>query len=273
MQPMTDASVDELSRAVEENEAEFLLAMGRAGGGEERHDAEITWNIGGSPIGYHNCVVRADLSPERVEAAIDASQELMGAKRVPGSWHVGPSMRPSDLDDRLRAHGFEGGPEPGMAVQLDDLAAFDEPTGFRLERVVEAGRLAEYEQVLSLSFGEGPPEAEWVCAIYARIGLTDDVPWRHYLARVDGRPVATASLFFAAGVAGLYFVSTLPELRGRGIGASISRAALLAARDLRFRFGVLGSSRMGQRVYERLGFRQVCDVNVYEWSPDVNTDR
>jgi hypothetical protein len=33
------------------------------------------------------------------------------------------------------------------------------------------------------------------------------------------------------------------------------------------RVGVLGSSPMGQRVYERLGFRTVCDLHVYEWSP------
>jgi hypothetical protein len=30
---------------------------------------------------------------------------------------------------------------------------------------------------------------------------------------------------------------------------------------------VLGSSPMGQPMYERLGFREVCAVNVYEWSP------
>jgi hypothetical protein len=30
---------------------------------------------------------------------------------------------------------------------------------------------------------------------------------------------------------------------------------------------VLGSSPMGQRMYERLGFREVCALTVYEWSP------
>jgi hypothetical protein len=34
----TDLSPGALSRAVEENEAEFLLALGRAGGGEESLD-------------------------------------------------------------------------------------------------------------------------------------------------------------------------------------------------------------------------------------------
>src|SRR5687768_16617979 len=74
MRDMTDMSAAWIARAVEDNVAEFLLALGRAGGGRERDDAEITWVIGGSPIAYHNCVVRADLEPERADAAITESQ-------------------------------------------------------------------------------------------------------------------------------------------------------------------------------------------------------
>jgi hypothetical protein len=43
---------DELSVLIESNVAEFLLTMGRTGGGSERADDEITWTVGGSPIGY-----------------------------------------------------------------------------------------------------------------------------------------------------------------------------------------------------------------------------
>ena len=112
MRDMTDVSAAWVARAVEDNEAEFLLALGRAGGGRECDDAEITWVIGGSPIAYHNCVVRADLEPERADATITESQNLMRTSGVAGSWHVGPSMRPTDLGTRLEAHGFEGGPSP-----------------------------------------------------------------------------------------------------------------------------------------------------------------
>jgi hypothetical protein len=108
MRDMTDVSAAWVARAVEDNEAEFLLALGRAGGGRERDDAEVTWVIGGSPIGYHNCVVRADLEPERSDAAITESQNLMRTSGVAGSWHVGPSMRPTDLGTRLEPPGAPG---------------------------------------------------------------------------------------------------------------------------------------------------------------------
>jgi GNAT superfamily N-acetyltransferase len=93
------------------------------------------------------------------------------------------------------------------------------------------------------------------------------VPWRHYVGLAGGDPVACASVFLAAGVAGLYFVCTVPAARRRGIGAAISREALAGTLELGFDVGVLGSSPMGQPMYERLGFREVCAVNVYEWSP------
>jgi len=268
MDPLTDLSDHALARAIEDNEIEFLLALGRAGGGEERTDDRITWNIGGSPIGYHNCVVRADLRPQDANEVIIASRELMRDKGVAGSWHVGPSMRPDDLGPRLEAHGFEGGPEPGMAADLEALiepAAID---GWHVDRVTTKPQLDAYEHVLSLGFGEGPREARWVCAMYDRIGLAGDTDWGHYVGSLAGTPVATASIFLGAGVAGLYFVSTAPAFRRRGLGMAISYTALAGARDLGFRAGVLGSSPMGHAVYRRLGFRDVCDIDVYEWEPD-----
>jgi hypothetical protein len=62
-QPLHDFSAKSLVHAIEANTIEFLLALGRAAGAEERNEPQIQWVIGGSPIDYHNCVVRADLSP------------------------------------------------------------------------------------------------------------------------------------------------------------------------------------------------------------------
>jgi GNAT superfamily N-acetyltransferase len=266
LQDLADAK---LVAAIEENAAEFLLALGRAGGGEERADASIHWTIGGSPLDYHNAVVRADLAAHEADAAIAACIARLRAHSVPGSWHVGPSMRPADLGERLLAHGFvHGGEEAGMAV---DLLALNEgiaaPTGLSVARVGCDEELGEWTRTLAAGFGEGPHEAEWVGAMYASIGLGDATPWRHYLGQLDGRAVATASLFLAGGVAGIYFVFTVPDMRRRGIGAAITLAALRDARGLGCRVGVLGASRMGEPVYRRLGFVTQCTIGIYEWRP------
>jgi GNAT superfamily N-acetyltransferase len=258
-------------RAIEENGEELLVALGRAAGAKERDDGRVRWVIGEIPIDYHNCVVRADLSPEEADGVIAESLDLFRAHGAPGSWHVGPSTRPADIGQRLLAHGFSyGGDDVGMAVELSALPGdVPAPEELEIERVRDEEGLLAWEDALGRGFGEGPREAAWVAEMYRRIGLGDDAPWRHYLGHLGGAPVATSTLFLGAGVAGIYFVSTVEEARRRGIGAALTLAPLLEAQKMGYRIGVLGSSEMGYPVYRRLGFEEYCRIGLYEWQPPV----
>lgn len=255
-----------LSAAIEANIREFLLVLGRLGGGEERDDATLQWIIGGAPIAYHNCVVHAHLTPDLVDDAIIASTQRFRAHKVPGSWHISPSMYAPDLDQRLLAHGFtSGGSEPGMAADLLKLPRqVPTPSDFTVKQVRTTQDLQIWTQTLAQGFGEGEIEANWIGDMYRAIGFNDHVPWRHYLACWHGKAVATTSLFMSAGVAGIYFVFTVPEARRQGIGAAITLAALQDAQRLGYRVGILGASSMGYPVYQRLGFQQHCSFEVYE---------
>lgn len=247
-------------RAIEENAAELLMAMGAAGGGVQREDAKARWTIGGSPIDYHNAVVAADLSEAEADDVIAESVRQLAECGVPGSWHVGPSMRPADLGERLLAAGFtHGGSEPGMAVRLSQLRAPAVLPGFEVRRVDDEDALAVWEATLARGFGEGQKEASWVAEVYRRLGFAD--PWRHYLGRLHGEPVATTTVHLTAGVAGVYFVMTVPEARRRGIGAAITYAAV---RETEVEYAVLGSSPAGRSVYAGLGFREYCTIDLYE---------
>lgn len=254
-----------LAAAIEENSAQFLLAMGRAGGGEMRDDGRLCWTIGGSPIGYHNAVVTARLEARDADAAIAAAIGRMRAHRVPGSWHLGPGMTPADLGQRLVDQGFDyAGDDIGMAADLGALGPGRNPPGLAIGRVTTPEDLAAWVETLGKGFGEGPAQARWVGEVFARLGL-DNPAWRHYLGRLDGEPVATATLFMGAGVAGIYFVFTVSEVRNRGIGAAITLAPLLEARALGYRIGVLGASTMGEPVYRRIGFAEYCRIGLFEW--------
>jgi ribosomal protein S18 acetylase RimI-like enzyme len=248
-----------LRSAVRDNLAEFLLLTGRPWGAEERRDAVLDWTIGGSPLDYHNAVIPRG---QVADADIAASLALMRARQVPGSWHV---IGDEALGERLLARGFvAGGSEAGMAAVPSALAPAGAPEDLSISEVLGPDDLASWVKTLAAGFGEGPHEAEWVGATYARLGYGPGTPWRHYLGRLRGEPVATTTALTTGDVAGLYFVHTLAEARRRGIGSAMTRhAALDSVRPL----AVLGASAMGEPVYRRLGFEPVCEIHIYEWRP------
>ncbi len=237
------------------------MALGRVARAYERDDGRVRWAIGGSPIDYSNCVVCADLAPEEADAEITASIERLREHGVPGSWHVGPSMRPPDLGARLVAYG---GDDMGMAVDLSVLPeAAPVPVDFVVERVYDEAELVEWGATFGSGFGLRPEEVEWFGEMCRRLGL--EGPWRSFLGRLASEPVATSALLFAAGVAGVYCVSTIERARRQGIGAAVTLAALREARNLGWSLSVLGSSEMGYPVYRRLGFEEYCRICLYEW--------
>jgi GNAT superfamily N-acetyltransferase len=114
--------------------------------------------------------------------------------------------------------------------------------------------------------GYGIPEVMTSPFLALTESLATLLPFRHYLGSLNGKPVATSTLFLGAGVAGIYSVSTLPEARGRGVGTAMTLAPLREARDMGYRAGILQSSDMGYGVYERLGFQRYCQMDHFYWS-------
>lgn len=263
-----DADDAALVRAVEGCTSELLLRMGDVGGGHRRDD-DVSWTLGGSPLDYHNAVVAARLDDRTADAVILESRERLVRAAVPGSWHVGPSMRPDDLAARLERAGFVAdGEEPGMAARLDESSPEPAPDlRIEVEVVRDQSTLDQWMLALGSGFGEGQREADWVGEMFRRIGL-DHPDWRHLLARRDGQVVGTATVFLAAGVGGLFFIMTVPEARRQGIGAQITRAAMRVAQEAGMHHAVLTSSPMGRSVYESAGFRQVCTIHLHTWRPE-----
>ena len=182
-------------------------------------------------------------------------------------WTTGPSTRSARVGEHLVAHGFvHEGDRPQMAVDLREINdEFGAPPGLVVERVRDPHTLARWCWVYNAGFGMPAfAESAWL-DLYASIGLDPHAPLRHFIGRLDGAPAATSSLLLAGGVAGIGAVTTLPGLRGQGIGTSMTVAALREARTVGYRIGVLGAAEMGAELYRRIGFREVCEFGAYVW--------
>lgn len=78
-----------------------------------------------------------------------------------------------------------------------------------------------------------------------------------YLAMVDGKPVSTATSWLGDPGVGVFNVATPPSLRGRGYGAAVTAWAVHEGFEAGAESAWLQSSRLGEPVYRRMGFRQV----------------
>jgi hypothetical protein len=234
----------------------------------ELHDAPDTrWYITPKvPFPLFNHVYFSSLSQEEgTEAKIEEVKQHFAAHQVPFMWSVGPFTRPSDLGARLESYGLAHADDlPGMAV---DLQALNEdipfPAELAIERVSDAEMLKNYIEVLRVGFEMPGFVSEGFFELCTAVGLTEESPLRNYVGRLEGEVVTTTSLALVAGVAGIYNVATLPKVRRQGLGAATTLAALLEARQLGYRIGILQSSAMGLSVYRSLGFEQYSTYSVY----------
>ncbi len=261
---LTDFSEDALVDAVDRNCIDFFQHYGCGPGCELHEEADLAWFVTGIPHPLFNGVMATDLPPDRVDERIDDMVAEFRRRRVPLEWTTGSRTRPVDLARHLLAKGFEHTLDvPGMAMDLRELPDEKPPRGLS---VVQVGNREDLEACIRIALHTFEISEAFVprlLEIEERMPEDQKALTRHYLARLDGRPVATAELFLAAGAAGLYFVGTLPDASHRGIGRAVTLAALRGAREMGYRVGVLQATPMGTPVYRRIGFRALYPMGIY----------
>jgi ribosomal protein S18 acetylase RimI-like enzyme len=237
-------------------------------GVELNDNPELKWALTGVTHAFMNHVVNTQLTPANVDERIEQTLARFRSKNVKClTWWAEPDMQPENLGDHLKAHGliFSPGP-PGMAIDLDALTDDSPlPSGLTIETVNDEDTLQHWVAVMFNVF-EVPDPTDVGVKLYASLGF--DAPLRHYLGYVDGKPVATSQLFLGAGVAGVYCVTTLPEARGRGVGAALTFAGLRDARAMGYRVAILQATPMGAPVYQRMGFQDTGRLSHYEFIND-----
>lgn len=284
--PLQHATPARLVTATEDNLVALFRAMAdRLPGGDwdeapalGRHHAFPT-----NPM--FKGVWRTRLAAGDVDAAIDDTIRWFRDRGAPYFfWWTTDATTPADLGARLEArgllsmeaqqHALASGivqTHSGAPILVADLHAMHEavlgavPPGFTIEPVADDDALDAFRDVFVEVYGipawAGQAWADATRAI--GIGRT---PWRMFLGRLDGRPVATNMLFCGGGVASVYAVAAHSDVRGRGIGGAITLAPLLDARAEGYRYAVLFSTELGVGAYARIGFRPTgATLNRYLW--------
>ena len=85
-----------------------------------------------------------------------------------------------------------------------------------------------------------------------------------YVARVGGAPAAGLMMHDHDGDSLVMLVATAPEARGQGLATTLLARALVDARERGCATSSLQATAMGRPVYERLGFRPLGTLGMWE---------
>lgn len=261
-----------VARAIEANFCEFLGLMSHWPKAEVHDGPDCLWTLTDVPFPFFNSVFRAWLAQDDVDAAIEAAISRCASRNVSMLWLTGPSTTPSDLMAHLRAHGFTHDPDEdrlGMAVDLLGLAGEPPmPAGLAIEQVNDIEGLRICNNIVSVALGFPQFASEAVEDWFTSVGIGADLPLRHFVGRLDGKPVAGASLFLAGGVASIQGVATVPGARRRGVGTAMVLALLREARAERYQVAVVEAREAVVGLYRRVGFEEYCRMGWYVWGAD-----
>jgi GNAT superfamily N-acetyltransferase len=254
----TDLSREARIRANEENLFGLFESLVSFPQVQVTRDAIALRTLCEVPFPLFNSVLGARLSEANVDATVVGILAPYVDLGLGMTWWTGPSSRPTDLPKVLERNGLA--PAASLPCMSLDLRGWrDEPVaipGFRIERVWNRSLARDWSRAVRVSFGFPKDAIRTYTEAMIQFGFGPDAPFEHWVGYLDGTPVASASLFRCAGVAGIYNVATVPHARGRGIGTAIGREPLREARSEGTRLAVLQAPAEAFPIYVRQGFQQ-----------------
>ena len=205
-----------------------------------------------------------DTSTKTIAAEIEAVKQFFAKREVPWLWWLGPRTTPSDMGERLTAHGMTMAcdPLPAMIAALpgpevslkSDVCVWRAQTPDDLQAASSIRRTAfRFPEDAALTYFDDRPQ-DWVDGDKAHL----------YLARVgDGPPASIGALIEAEGIPGVYIMATFPEWQRRGLGKAILARIMSEAADKGHKVIALTASDLGYGLYRQFGFEHLFDYRLY----------
>ncbi len=255
---------EQLQEAIQANYVEYFRPFQTLPNAVWHESETVTWILPKGAPGNH--VLRAAFSPEAVDAQLDALFKALGEHAYVVRWLLYPHDAPVDLAERLRVRGLvEKSAEPILVCSLDQLPPQPTIRRFIIDRVGTDSQMDQWRKATGDGFGGGFQIAGRWSESYRKKGLDKQNQFQHFLGLFDGRPAASASIVFAGGIAGIYDVSTVPNMRRRGLASAITLAQMHEAKRRGYSHAYLRSSKEGLNVYRRLGFEIAGYEREFMW--------
>jgi ribosomal protein S18 acetylase RimI-like enzyme len=208
-----------------------------------------------------NAAFRGDDSVDAAEF-ISRAKDFFGARERGFSiWIRGDQPEDQDLASAASDAGLQLVYEMPEMVLGSPVEESPVPDGVELRRLSEAGEAEDYWKVAAASYTSIGFPLEVFGGYSNHTGLlAENVA--AFIAYLDDEPVSIAMTIVSHGVAGIYWVGSLEQARGKGIGRAVTAAATNAGFELGAEIASLQASPMGKPIYEAMGYETLFDYRL-----------
>lgn len=221
----------------------------------------------GMPVAILNRIIKTDINRSSVDQVLEKIKKIYHEKGIAVHWEVWPSTTPSNFKQLLINYGFEYEDSyPAMGIDLKCLAQ-QNTSSLKIKRVENVEQANILANVFADCYGLPASAKQGFLNTVLSAGFEQKSKLVNYIGYEDNKPVCMSSVYFDSGVAGIYNVGTLKQYSRRGYGTMITRHPLIEANKMGYNYAILQSSSQGEKVYKRMGFRELCTVERYKLEP------
>lgn len=216
----------------------------------------------------YNRILHADwLDKEKQYRKIEIDKLLKCYDREgePLMWIVGPSTKPLDIDKTLLKMRFRHHENwTGMAINLTtNSAKNNNRDDFEFKRVNNVDDLKKWVDVYVNGYQKPTNYKEVILNRFEQIIKNKQNEYQLYLGLYKSEPAVSGTLFFDSDIAGLYCITTAPNMRRKGLATAYLQNLLHAAHQQGASLCILHATEVGRPTYEKLGFTSSCMFRVY----------
>ena len=217
------------------------------------------WTFGAGSCSHpsiSNAAFRSDDSLEADEFVARAKNFFARRGRGFSIWARVDQPEDRDLFAAAEQAGLQHVYEMPEMILKAPVEALPLPSGAEVRRLTSEEQADDYWHIAAAAYAslDFPPEVFQGYTDHRGL-LADNLV--AFIAYLDGDPVSIAMTIVNHGVAGIYWVGSLEQARGKGLGRATTAAATNAGFELGADIASLQASPMGRPIYEEMGYETV----------------
>lgn len=214
---------------------------------------------------FNICVLKNSKSTIK-EEIIKENTNYFNKKSCPAAFWIWDDN--SVLKEKMSENGFDLSEEE-TAMYIDTgkiIEKYDEKEGFTVKKVSSDKEMKQFSEVISSIFGE-TEEAHYVKKQYDILGrkkIYADSDMAFYVGYYGNESVSCGVIYKTKESTGIYDVATKADYRKKGFGSAVFSYLMCEAKKNNTKYCILQASSDGAGIYRKMGFSDVCKIDVYE---------